>query len=113
MANVRAMAPTDIRMLALLVLAASLVVADPQTALPRAARWGGTRARAAFAALDPPEPAPISHLEPTLDDIDPLVAAAIAESKLPGCVVTIGRRDRILFRKAYGLREVEPVHVAM
>src|SRR5258706_2906491 len=115
MANVRAVAPTDIRMLALMVLAASLVVADPQAALPRAggARWGGTRARATFGALDPPESAKVSHLEPTLDDIDPLVAAAIAESKLPGCVVTIGRRDRTPFRKAYGSREVEPVHVQM
>src|SRR6266850_3003173 len=109
------MAPTDIRMLSLLVLAASLVVADPQAALPRGggARWGGNRARATFGALDPPEAVLISHQEPTLDDIDPLVAVAIAESKLPGCVVTIGRRDRILFRKAYGFREVEPVHVAM
>jgi uncharacterized protein YbbC (DUF1343 family)/CubicO group peptidase (beta-lactamase class C family) len=108
------MAPTDVRLLSILMLAASLVVADPQAALPHAgtSRWSGSRARAVLGPLDP-GPSETPRHEPSLDDIDPLIAAAIAENKLPGCVLTIGRRDRILFRKAYGLREVEPRHVPM
>jgi uncharacterized protein YbbC (DUF1343 family)/CubicO group peptidase (beta-lactamase class C family) len=107
-------APTDVRLLALLVLAASLVVADPPTALPHVGTARrGTTSRTATAPIDPRDPAAVPRAEPTLADIDNLVAAAIAEAKLPGCVVTIGRRDRILFRKVYGLREVEPERVAM
>ncbi len=40
--------------------------------------------------------------------IVPLVEAAIAEKKLPGAVVLIGRRDRVLYQKAIGHRAVEP-----
>src|SRR4051812_49797186 len=103
------------RLVALLVLAASLVVADPPSALPHAvARRGSSAARVTLASVDAPrDGAGAPRADPTLADIDTLVAAAIAESKLPGCVVTIGRRDRILFRKVYGLRTVEPEHVAM
>ncbi len=43
-----------------------------------------------------------------LERIDGLVAAGIAEGKLPGCVVCIGRRDGIAFLRAYGRRQVEP-----
>src|SRR5262245_22527921 len=109
------MAPTDARLLALLVFAASLVVADPPSALPHAAtaRRGSLSSRALAPADTARDGAPGARAEPTLTDIDSLVAAAIAEAKLPGCVVTIGRRDRILFRKVYGLREVEPERVAM
>jgi uncharacterized protein YbbC (DUF1343 family)/CubicO group peptidase (beta-lactamase class C family) len=40
--------------------------------------------------------------------IDDAVAASLADNKLPGCVVTIGRRDRVLFQKAYGMRQIDP-----
>src|SRR5688572_26738327 len=40
--------------------------------------------------------------------IDDAVAAALADNKLPGCVVTIGRHDRVVFQKAYGMRQVDP-----
>ena len=56
---------------------------------------------------------------PTLDAVDPfasiddVVNAAVGEGKLPGAVVVIGRRDRILFRRAYGARALEPARVAM
>ncbi len=43
-----------------------------------------------------------------LERIDGLVAAAIAEGKLPGCVVCIGRRGGIALLRAYGRRQVEP-----
>ncbi|HKQ69861.1 MAG TPA: serine hydrolase [Polyangiaceae bacterium] len=51
--------------------------------------------------------------ESGLRAIDDWVATAIAEAKLPGCVVTIGRRDRVLFQKAYGFRAVEPERIPM
>jgi uncharacterized protein YbbC (DUF1343 family)/CubicO group peptidase (beta-lactamase class C family) len=40
--------------------------------------------------------------------IDEVVAAGIAEKKLPGAVVLIGRGDTIVFRKAYGNRSLMP-----
>ena len=46
-----------------------------------------------------------------LDLIDDLVATAIQEHKLPGCVVVIGRRDQVVLRKAFGARSVEPTRV--
>jgi uncharacterized protein YbbC (DUF1343 family) len=43
--------------------------------------------------------------------IDAAVAEAISSQSVPGAVVLIGRHDRILFRRAYGFREVEPDRV--
>lgn len=43
-----------------------------------------------------------------LERIDELVASALAEGKMPGCVVMIGRRGGIAFFKAYGDRQQEP-----
>ena len=44
---------------------------------------------------------------------DAAAAESIAQQKLPGAVVVVGRKDAILFRKAYGARalapEVEPM----
>jgi len=43
-----------------------------------------------------------------LDAIEPLVREAIADRKLPGAVVLVGRGDRILYQKAIGNRAVTP-----
>jgi uncharacterized protein YbbC (DUF1343 family) len=43
-----------------------------------------------------------------LDAIPPLVEQAIAEKKLPGAVVLVGRGDRVLYEKAIGHRAVSP-----
>jgi uncharacterized protein YbbC (DUF1343 family) len=43
--------------------------------------------------------------------IDAAVEEAISSRSVPGAVVLIGRRDRVLFRRAYGFREVEPDRV--
>ena len=43
-----------------------------------------------------------------LDAIEPLVRDAIAEKKLPGAVVLVGRGDRILYQKAIGNRALAP-----
>ena len=43
-----------------------------------------------------------------LDAIEPLVREAIADKKLPGAVVLVGRGDRILYQKAIGNRALTP-----
>ncbi len=48
-----------------------------------------------------------------LRQIDDAVAAALKEERMPGCVVTVGRRGCIVFQKAYGNRQVEPEREAM
>ena len=45
--------------------------------------------------------------------IDVAVAEAIANRSIPGAVVVVGRSDRVVFRRAYGFREVEPDRVPM
>ena len=40
-----------------------------------------------------------------LQRIEPLVAAAIRDGKMPGCVVCIGRHGQIVYLKAYGNRQ--------
>jgi uncharacterized protein YbbC (DUF1343 family)/CubicO group peptidase (beta-lactamase class C family) len=48
-----------------------------------------------------------------LDGIEPLVVQAIAEKKLPGAVILIGRGDQTLYQKAIGNRAVVPAPEAM
>jgi len=48
-----------------------------------------------------------------LAEIDGLVEKALAEKKMPGCVVLVGRRAGVVYRKAYGLRQVQPGEEAM
>ncbi len=45
--------------------------------------------------------------------IDTLVGQAVEQHHIPGAVVEIGHRGRVVFRKAYGERSLEPVHEAM
>jgi uncharacterized protein YbbC (DUF1343 family)/CubicO group peptidase (beta-lactamase class C family) len=71
---------------------------------PAAQREPASAGRApATAGLDPKR----------LDDIPPLVEAAIAEKKLPGAVVLVGRGDRVIYQKAIGNRSLEPVKEPM
>ena len=42
------------------------------------------------------------------DAIAPAVEAAISAGDLPGCVIEVGTRERILFRQAYGSKSIEP-----
>ena len=48
-----------------------------------------------------------------LNAIDDIVREGIEQEKMPGCVVIIGRREGIAFRRAYGNRQLQPEQVAM
>ena len=52
--------------------------------------------------------APVTVDARRFDAIEPLVREAMAEKKLPGAVVLVGRRDRILYQKAFGYRALVP-----
>src|SRR5690349_14166139 len=45
--------------------------------------------------------------------IDPAINAAIAEHKLPGAVVLVGRGDETAYKKAFGARALVPSREAM
>jgi uncharacterized protein YbbC (DUF1343 family) len=45
--------------------------------------------------------------------IDEAAQEAILQHDVPGAVIVVGRRDGVLFRRAYGFREVEPDRVPM
>ena len=69
----------------------------------------------ASAALPSPDAAaPSSERSPLPEGaIDAAVQQAMDSQSLPGGVVVIGRHDRVLFRRAYGFRELLPERVAM
>jgi CubicO group peptidase (beta-lactamase class C family) len=54
------------------------------------------------------EPAAVGLSAAALAEIDTLVAAGIAEKKLPGCVVCVGRRGKLALLKAYGNKRLLP-----
>ena len=43
-----------------------------------------------------------------LAQVEPVIAAAIAEKKTPGVVLLVGRGDRVVYQKAFGSRAVNP-----
>lgn len=66
---------------------------------------------AALALLATVRPASAQPL--AVPEIDTLLARAIAARALPGAVVVIGRRDGVLFTRAYGQRALIPAREAM
>src|SRR5262245_25577031 len=50
---------------------------------------------------------------PRLAQMDRVIEAEIANKKLPGAVVLVGRKGRIVWRKTYGARAVEPLREPM
>lgn len=67
------------------------------------------------ASTAPPDAAtPLTEGTPLPEGaIDAAVAQAIASQSVPGAVIVVGRHDRILLRRAYGFRELEPTPAAM
>src|SRR5262245_64173677 len=78
---------------------ACLVCAEPALA------QSGLNVLAPNAGTPPP---PVTVDSRRFDAIEPLVREAIADKKLPGAVVLVGRRDRILYQKAFGHRASSP-----
>ena len=48
-----------------------------------------------------------------LDRIDELATEGIAANRMPGCVVMVGRKGKIVFHRAYGHREIQPNKLEM
>src|SRR5277367_5581800 len=51
--------------------------------------------------------------KPDFSAIDTLVGQAVEQKQIPGAVVEIGHSGRVVFRKAYGERSLEPVREVM
>ncbi|HEV2385825.1 MAG TPA: exo-beta-N-acetylmuramidase NamZ domain-containing protein [Candidatus Acidoferrales bacterium] len=60
-------------------------------------------AAAAAGALPAAVPGP-----PKLADVDAIIDQAIAQDELPGAVLLVGHRGRVVYRKAYGRRALVP-----
>lgn len=45
--------------------------------------------------------------------IDELVAEGLEKKRMPGCVVLVGRKNRIVYHKAFGHRQLEPKKISM
>jgi uncharacterized protein YbbC (DUF1343 family)/CubicO group peptidase (beta-lactamase class C family) len=107
-AGVRARALGSIAALVVTVACASK---PPATARPAQADAQAQAHAPAEPAPAPPVPASASTTarQPLeLPAIDALLARAIAEHKLPGAVVAVGRRDGVVFERAYGQRAIVP-----
>src|SRR5262245_16475428 len=59
----------------------------------------------------PPEadPAAVGMSSAALAHLDQIIDAEIAKKQLPGAVVLVGHKGRVVWRRAYGNRAVEPV----
>src|SRR5829696_8267659 len=58
-------------------------------------------------------PESVSLSSARLAQMDAVIAEEIANKKLPGAVVLVGRKGRVVWRKAYGARTVEPAREVM
>jgi uncharacterized protein YbbC (DUF1343 family) len=65
------------------------------------------------ASAVPPAKAEAKALAAMAEGIDPLVADALAQGRLPGCVVVIGRSSGIMYQKSFGSRALLPDKEAM
>jgi len=70
-------------------------------------------AHAAVAQVPIVRPESVSLSSVRLGQMDAVIADAITDKKLPGAVVLVGRKGRVVWNKAYGARAVEPVREAM
>src|SRR6266849_954137 len=65
-------------------------------------------ARAVSAQLPTSSPSAVGVSSERLARIDRVIQDSIEKKELPGAVVVVGRHGRIVWRKAYGARAVEP-----
>ncbi len=57
--------------------------------------------------------AAVAQIPPDLSTIDRLVGQAVDEHRLPGAVVIVGHHGRVVYRKAFGWRSLEPTRERM
>jgi uncharacterized protein YbbC (DUF1343 family)/CubicO group peptidase (beta-lactamase class C family) len=81
-------------------------IAATLVALPRAQAPAALAGRPAQSA--PSAQAAASSPDSRWHRIDELIDEAMREKKLPGAVVLVGQRDRVLYEKAFGFRALEP-----
>ena len=65
------------------------------------------------AQLPRASPAAVGLSAPRLGQMDQVIEQAIRQQQLPGAVVLVARRGRVLWEKAYGARAVEPAREPM
>src|SRR5215470_9545199 len=70
-------------------------------------------AQSVWAQLPVARPESVSVSSERLGQMDAVIAAEIGEKHLPGAVVIVGRKGRVVWRKSYGLRAVEPAQETM
>ncbi len=66
-----------------------------------------------FAQLPQAKPAAVSVSQQRLAQMDSVITEAIGKRQLPGAVVLVARNGKVVWRKAYGNRAVEPAREAM
>lgn len=66
-----------------------------------------------LAGLPMAEPDAVGLDAQKLQRIDELVAEGLAEKKMPGCVVCVGRHGKIAFLKAFGQKQLQPTELPM
>jgi uncharacterized protein YbbC (DUF1343 family)/CubicO group peptidase (beta-lactamase class C family) len=70
-------------------------------------------ANAAMAQAPIVRPEAVSMSSAQLAQMDAVITDAIADKKLPGAVVLVGRKGSVVWRKAYGARTLEPAREEM
>jgi CubicO group peptidase (beta-lactamase class C family) len=66
------------------------------------------QSQASTATLPTAAPSAVGMSPTQLTYIDQIVEAEIAKKQLPGAVVLVGRQGKIVWRRAYGNRALEP-----
>src|SRR5438270_9070664 len=70
-------------------------------------------AQSLAATLPTAQPATVGMSADRLAQIDQVVQQAIERKETPGAVVLVGQRGRVVWRRAYGARAVEPAREGM
>jgi len=73
----------------------------------------GLLVQSAFAQAPIVRPESVALSSARLAQMDAAIAEEIANKKLPGAVVLVARKGRVVWRKAYGARTLEPAREAM
>ncbi|MBS1788059.1 MAG: DUF1343 domain-containing protein [Acidobacteria bacterium] len=74
---------------------------------------GFAQSQTSTATLPTTAPTAVGMSPTQLTNIDTIVEAEIAKKQLPGAVVLVGRQGKIVWRRAYGNRALEPQPEAM